>query len=68
MNADHSVRVVIESLSLLWIASPMPGVVRRMLERDGEEQARATSIVRYEAGAGFNLYQHTADEEILVLE
>lgn len=68
INADHSERVVIETLTLPWVGSPMPGVFRRMLERDGEEQARATSIVRYEAGAGFEPHTHTAGEEILVLE
>jgi len=68
LNADHSQRVVVESLSLPWVASPMPGVSRRMLERDGAEQARATSIVRYEAGAGYESHIHGAGEEILVLE
>ena len=68
LHADHAERVVIDSSSLSWVASPLPGVFRRMLERDGGEQARATSIVRYEAGAGYESHTHAAGEEILVLE
>jgi anti-sigma factor ChrR (cupin superfamily) len=46
LNADFSQRVAIHAASLPWIASPMPGVERRMLDRIGDEVARATSIVR----------------------
>ncbi len=38
-----------------------------MLERDGQEAARATSIVRYAPGAVFSSHQHDLGEEILVL-
>jgi anti-sigma factor ChrR (cupin superfamily) len=38
------------------------------LERDGGEIARATSIVRYDAGAKFDLHEHGLGEEILVLD
>ena len=31
---------------LAWIPSPESGVERRMLERQGDEVAKATSIVR----------------------
>jgi anti-sigma factor ChrR (cupin superfamily) len=46
----------------------MDGVERRMLERDGEELARATSIVRYARGARFTTHVHDLGEEIYVLE
>ena len=39
-----------------------------MLERNGAEAARATSIVRYQPGAGFDAHTHPQGEEILVLE
>ena len=38
-----------------------------MLDRVGDERARATSIVRYAAGAQFPHHQHPGGEEILVL-
>ena len=53
LHADLSQRVVVESESLDWVDSPMVGVQRRMLERDGEEVARATSIVRYAPDSHF---------------
>lgn len=48
--------------------SPLPGVSRMMLDRAGAEVARATSIVRYEAGSGYCNHRHDGGEEILVLE
>ena len=39
-----------------------------MLERAGNEVARATSIVRYAAGSGYSAHTHHGGEEILVLE
>ncbi len=68
IHADHSKRVVVDSSALPWVASPMPGVLRKMLERDGGEQARATSVVRYEAGSHFETHVHSGGEEIFVLE
>ncbi|HLU03424.1 MAG TPA: cupin domain-containing protein [Advenella sp.] len=50
-----------------WIASPQPGVERVMLDRIGEEKARATSIVRYAPASRFPGHQHPGGEEILVL-
>ena len=38
-----------------------------MLDRAGEEVARATSIVRYAAGSGYSAHTHNGGEEILVL-
>lgn len=68
LNADFSQRCVIHSPSLEWSASPASGVSRRMLERDGGEVARATSIVRYAPGSAFDAHIHGGGEEILVLE
>lgn len=68
IHADFSQRVVVHSEGLPWVDSPMPGVQRRMLERVGEEVARATSIVRYAPGSYFSPHTHGGGEEYLVLE
>ena len=51
-----------------WVASPLPGVERVMLDRVGEEVAVATSIVRYAPGSYFDPHSHALGEEFLVLE
>ncbi len=51
-----------------WVPSPMAGVDRRMLDRIGDEVARATSIVRYAAGSHFSEHTHSGGEEFIVLE
>lgn len=68
LNADFSQRALVRSDHSPWVASPMPGVERRMLDRIGEEVARATSIVRYAAGSHFSAHQHPGGEEFLVLD
>jgi len=68
IHADLSKRAHVDSATLEWIASPMAGVERRMLERDGEEVARATSLVRYAPGSAFSAHAHDLGEEFLVLD
>ena len=68
INADYSERVVINHHDLPWIPSPKSGVERRMLERQGDELAIATSIVRYQPRSKFQAHLHALGEEILVLE
>ncbi len=68
LNADLRERAVVFVEDLPWIDSPMVGVQRRMLERDGEEVARATSVVRYAPGSHFSAHTHGGGEEFLVLE
>src|SRR5689334_14759988 len=68
INADFSRAAVVHAARLLWVASPMVGVDRRMLDRIGEEVARATSIVRYAAGSHFSPHVHDGGEEFLVLD
>jgi len=46
----------------------MPGVHRRLLDRIGDEVARATSIVRYAPGSRFSPHVHDGGEEFLVLD
>ena len=68
LNDDYQQRVVLNHNELSWVASPEAGVQRRLLDRCGDEVARATSIVRYEPGARFTEHRHDFGEEILVLE
>jgi len=68
INADFSERVAINSEELDWVQSPMPGVERRMLDRIGEEVARATSIVRYAPDSYFSEHEHGGGEEFFVLD
>ncbi len=68
LNADFTRRVVMHADSLPWQASPMKGVSRRMLDRIGDEVARATTIVRYDPGSRFSSHVHSGGEEFLVLE
>ena len=68
LNSDFDQRVVQSARNAVWNASPLPGVDRRMLDRIGEEGARATSIVRYAAGSHFDRHVHDGGEEFLVLD
>jgi quercetin dioxygenase-like cupin family protein len=68
INADFRRRAVVHAARLDWVASPMPGVERRMLDRIGEEVARATSIVRYAPASRFAPHTHDGGEEFLVLD
>ncbi len=68
LHTDWSRRCVVHSPALPWQASPSPWVTRRLLERDGAEVARATSVVRYAPGAHFAEHTHERGEEILVLD
>ena len=67
LNADFGARVVVDTRLAPWIASPEPGVDRKLLDRVGDEVARATSIVRYAPGAAFASHEHALGEEFLVL-
>ncbi len=67
LNADFTKRAVVHGAAMPWQASPMPGVERRMLDRIGEEVARATTIVRYAPKSQFSPHTHGGGEEFLVL-
>jgi len=68
LNADFSQRVAVHAARIDWVQSPMAGVERRMLDRIGDEVARATTIVRYAPNSHFSPHVHTGGEEFLVLE
>ena len=68
LYVDLGQRAVLDTNALAWTPSPMAGVERRMLDRHGEEVARATSIVRYAPASSFERHTHGGGEEIFVLE
>lgn len=68
LNADFNERVVVRPEDYRWVDSPMPGVERMMLDRIGDEMARATSLVRYAPSSEFSRHVHTGGEEYFVLE
>lgn len=68
LNADFEQRVVIQPDDYVWVDSPMPGVERMMLDRIGDEVARATSIVRYKPFSEFSPHTHSGGEEFIVLD
>lgn len=67
VNANFAQRAAVRG-STNFVASPMPGVERLMLDRVGDEVARATSIVRYAPGSRFAPHVHSGGEEFLVLD
>ena len=68
LNANFDERVIVHSHEVEWKASPMPGVDRRMLDRIGDEVARATTIVRYAPESKFSAHTHTGGEEFIVID
>lgn len=68
INADLAKRALARTAEMDWTPSPAAGVERKMLDRDGAEVARATSLVRFAPGASFPAHEHSAGEEYLVLE
>ncbi|MFG6665607.1 cupin domain-containing protein [Halomonas sp. HNIBRBA4712] len=68
LNADFSRFACVTPDQYAWVASPSAGVERMMLDRIGDEVARATSLVRYAPNSRFERHVHGGGEEILVLE
>ncbi len=68
IRADFEKQVVVSLGDYTWSPSPMDGVERMMLDRIGDEVARATSIVRYAPDSRFSEHEHGGGEEFLVLE
>lgn len=68
LHADFTQRVVIRPEDYNWQKSPANGVERMMLDRIGDEVARATTIVRFAPNSSFDAHTHDGGEEILVLD
>lgn len=67
INADFSKWIAIKPETYQWVKSPGNEVDRVMLDRIGQEKARATSLVHYPVNSYFPEHQHPYGEEILVL-
>lgn len=68
INADFSQRTVIRPDDYQWVDSPMNGVNRMMLDRIGDEVARATTLVRFAPHSEFSAHEHGGGEEFYVLD
>lgn len=55
INADLYQRAVVATDDLPWQDSLVSGITRRLIESDGGEVARATSIERFAPGSQFTL-------------
>lgn len=67
IRTETDMPILVDTTQVPWVPSPAQGIERKMLERDGGEVARATSIVRYAAGCRFPAHTHDLGEEYLVL-
>lgn len=68
VRADFTQDEVVRPQDYEWRSSPASGVDRMMLDRIGEEVARATTIVRFAPNSAFDPHTHGGGEEYLVLE
>ncbi|MFT6333150.1 MAG: anti-sigma factor ChrR (cupin superfamily) [Lentimonas sp.] len=68
LSANFDKRIVIKPEDYHWQSSPQKGVDRMMLDRIGDEVARSTTIVRYEANSSFPTHVHNGGEEFFVIE
>ncbi|MEM9101551.1 MAG: cupin domain-containing protein [Pseudomonadota bacterium] len=67
VNSDFSKIATVAPEDHDWTPSTQSHVERIMLDRIGEEKARATSLVRYAPNSSFPNHIHTGGEEIFVL-
>lgn len=68
LNADHSLRAVVETAGMQWEASEADGVLRKRMERIDAKPEPVTTIVQYQSDSAFPAHQHVKGEEIIVLE
>lgn len=68
INSDFTKRALVTPEQYKFVDSLLAGVSRMMLDRVGNEVARASSIVRYAPDSGYTGHTHGDGEEILVLE
>lgn len=68
LRSDLSIPHVVDSNLIPFVDSPTQGVQRRMLDRTGNEVARATTIVKYSPFARFPRHTHTGGEEFVILD
>jgi hypothetical protein len=66
--ADLTKKAMVNGACLKWVPSPASGVDRCMLDRDGAEVARATTIVKFAPKSSFPHHTHGGGEEYFVLQ
>lgn len=67
IRADFSQPALMRKSDARFVQSPSAGVERILLDRIGDEVARATSFVRYAPKSRFPVHQHALGEEFIVL-
>ncbi len=68
LNTNLSVDAIISGRELTWVESPILGIQRGLLERNGgDTRGRVTSLVRFAPNSRFPSHSHPAGEEFLVL-
>eukprot|EP01065_Artemidia_motanka_P036104 TRINITY_DN44003_c0_g1_i1.p1 TRINITY_DN44003_c0_g1~~TRINITY_DN44003_c0_g1_i1.p1 ORF type:complete len:247 (+),score=58.76 TRINITY_DN44003_c0_g1_i1:63-803(+) len=68
LRADRTAAAVCRWSEERWLETPAVGVMRRLIERDGGERARATTVVRFEPNSSFPAHLHGGGEEFFVLD
>jgi hypothetical protein len=68
LRCDLDAYVCVPAEEQSYVASPMAGVERILLDRVGDEVAVATSIVRYAPASHFPAHDHALGEEFIVLD
>lgn len=68
INADFAQPARVDAVQATWQRSPASGVERLMLDRVGDEVARATSLVRFAPNSQFDAHRHDAGEEYFVID
>jgi anti-sigma factor ChrR (cupin superfamily) len=68
IRSNFDQRVVVLPGAESWAPSPTAGVERKMLDRIGDEVARATSIVRFAPNTVFPEHVHGGGEEFFVIQ
>lgn len=68
LNANFQAFAATHFDATKYVASPAFGVNRFLLDRIGDEKARATTIVQYQPDSKFPEHEHIGGEEFLVLK
>lgn len=68
LRDNFAERAVVLPTDYEWVDSPASGVQRMMLDRIGDEVARATTIVKFAPNSSFDAHSHGGGEEFLVLD
>lgn len=68
INANRSIRTVVETQNMEWESSEADGVLRKRLERLHGNPELVTTVVQFKMGSSFPPHQHVYGEELFVLD